>query len=571
MTSHSCSHQALIVIAVVAIVLTGSSLRLAQASTAATTLEELARGKFPDLNPTELRVVQAAASGAFGRGDDPDRSRDSTEAAIKAAFGLPSNDPANATKNGWSEDRRVRADLIRWLGEDDAARKLVDPHGINIFAVWVEGVLDLSYLHINFPVNLWRSSISSGINLHSAELAELELVGSQIGENSTVYAGSVRVALNGEGLTVHGSVLLSDGFHAFGQVNLYGAKVDGQLYCNRGQFSDPGGKSLLLRLATIGGEAALDGGFSSDGLVDLGGAKIGGDLLINGATFSAPKSGLIASNLNARELDWTAVAISTIDLSDAKVEFFVLTDDQKKWPRPGHLTIDGFVYGDFDKKHGQADKTTIDVKNGLAWLNLQPLPRPAQPYEQLAKVFLGNGQKSEETKVLIREEADMRLHAELPDTFLGMPLHRVGDRLLVLMRRLVSGLSWLTFGYGYEPLFALGWIAGFVALGTFTFHWGYRTGLVVPTEHDAYDIFKDSHNPPAGYQPFNSFVYSLETFVPLIELHQVGYWLPYPRKGQESSPPTGQLLRWYLWAHIVVGWIFTSLLVAGLAGLIQNR
>ena len=76
---------------------------------------------------------------------------------------------------------------------------------------------------------------------------------------------------------MHGNVLLSNGFKALGQVDLYGAKIGGQLFCTNGHFSDPGRYSLRLRLATIGGEAALDDGFSSDGVVDLVWSKINGD------------------------------------------------------------------------------------------------------------------------------------------------------------------------------------------------------------------------------------------------------------------------------------------------------
>lgn len=32
-------------------------------------------------------------------------------------------------------------------------------------------------------------------------------------------------------------------------------------------------------------------------------------------------------------------------------------------------------------------------------------------------------------------------------------------------------------------------------------------------------------SPPAGYQPFNPFFYSLESFLPLVKLHQKDYWL----------------------------------------------
>jgi hypothetical protein len=64
----------------------------------------------------------------------------------------------------------------------------------------------------------------------------------------------------------------------------------------------------------------------------------------------------------------------------------------------------------------------------------------------------------------------------------------------------------VTIDYGYHPQLALLWIAAFVAIGTYAFHWGNRMCLVIPTDHEAYDTFIKTGKPPAGYQPFNSFI-----------------------------------------------------------------
>ncbi|WP_210407761.1 hypothetical protein, partial [Hydrocoleum sp. CS-953] len=69
--------------------------------------------------------------------------------------------------------------------------------------------------------------------------------------------------------------------------------------------------------------------------------------------------------------------------------------------------------------------------------------------------------------------------------------------------------------------------------------------------------------------------YSLDTFIPIVDLHQQTYWLPNPKKGREIplilfKVKTGALLKWYLWVHIVFGWILTSLWVAGFSGLVRG-
>ena len=39
--------------------------------------------------------------------------------------------------------------------------------------------------------------------------------------------------------------------------------------------------------------------------------------------------------------------------------------------------------------------------------------------------------------------------------------------------------------------------------------------------------------------------------------------------GTVSATITGRLLRWYLWFHILAGWVLTPLMFAGLSGLIR--
>jgi hypothetical protein len=74
-------------------------------------------------------------------------------------------------------------------------------------------------------------------------------------------------------------------------------------------------------------------------------------------------------------------------------------------------------------------------------------------------------------------------------------------------------------------------------------------------------------SPPAGYQPFNAFFYSLESFLPLVKLHQEDYWLP----NAALKRKWGAGLRYYLWIHILAGWFFSAMLVAGVTGLVHSQ
>jgi hypothetical protein len=136
----------------------------------------------------------------------------------------------------------------------------------------------------------------------------------------------------------------------------------------------------------------------------------------------------------------------------------------------------------------------------------------------------------------------------------------------------------LTIGYGYRPLRALWWILGFVLLGAVLFHWGYEARLITPTEESAYHTFVANGVPPRHYPAFSSFVYSLENFLPVVDLHQGAYWRPNPNhnRANRRHPPrwasetlSARALRCYLWLHILAGWGITPLLFAGLSGLLR--
>jgi hypothetical protein len=78
------------------------------------------------------------------------------------------------------------------------------------------------------------------------------------------------------------------------------------------------------------------------------------------------------------------------------------------------------------------------------------------------------------------------------------------------------------------------------------------------------------------YPKFNAFIYSLETFVPLVKLEVGQYWIPNANRGVEFHIgkvvhfTTGGLLRAYFWLHILLGWIFTTIWVGGFTGLLKT-
>jgi hypothetical protein len=515
----------------VIVIISASSRVLAAAQTdPAQMLTAMAQPRFGVLTDAESKMLRAAPTRELAwasKSEDPDDRV---------------NDPAKA--ENWGKERTVRADLLSWLLSDSAASKLVHPSGVGLAAARIIGRLDLSYLEVIRPVTLLGCSIPDGIDLSHARVNSIDLRRSWTGP------------IDGELAVIQGDFLLQLG--RFDTVSLFRAEIEGNLDFRSSRLvGDP---PVAAQLATINGEVVLHDGVETAGVIDFRLAKIGQSLTINHARFTGHgKNGLNAERTAiGGTLYWTDIsktANTELDLSNARAAS--LWDDEQSWPNPGHLYLDGFFYDSF-----AGGPNTGDAR--LRWIRLQPLALQAQPepYRQLAEVLRREGGEGGAVQVEIARENALTRYGGL-----NLPTW--------LWREALRG----TIGYGYRPLRALWWIIGFVLLGALLFRWGYKAGLITPTEENAYHTFVGNGAPPRHYPPFSSVVYSLENFLPVVDLHQGTYWRPNPyhqpskrrrRLKWAGDTISARLLRGYLWIHILAGWTITPLLFAGLAGLLRN-
>jgi hypothetical protein len=506
-----------------------ASAQQGSSSDPADSLIEMAQARFGALTEAELTMLRAAPNRRLAwvsKKEDPD-------------------DPLNnvAKAEAWGKERTVRAELLAWLLSDAEASKLVHPSGVGLAGARIIGRLDLSYLEVIHPLTLLDCLISNGIDLTNARVKSIDLRRSWTG------------TIEGDLSMVHGDLDLPMGH--YDSISLFRSEIDGNLNCSASRLA--GDPPLAAALAAINGDVVLQDGVQTAGVIDLRLARIGQSLSVNHARFiGRGQNGLNAERATiGGTLYWVDIAKSArteLDLSDAHAAS--IWDDEKSWPAPGNLYLDGFVYGAL--AGGPADELAR-----LRWLRLQPLALQAQPepYRQLAQVLREGGREEGAAQVEIaREDA----------------LTKYGGK--GISRWLWREALRATIGYGYRPLRALWWILGFVLLGAGLFRWGYAAGLIAPTEESAYQAFIGSGAPPRHYPPFSSLVYSLENFLPVVDLHQGTYWRPNPhhpskrRRKVERADNTlsARLLRCYLWIHILAGWTITPLLFAGLAGLLRN-
>ncbi len=300
----------------------------------------------------------------------------------------------------------------------------------------------------------------------------------------------------------------------------------------------------------VSGSVLLNEGFQSDGEVQLSGAAIGGQVAVDGARFGDAS---VVDFENARVKQafiWRNLAPgSQLRLNLVHASVGPIVDDEQSWPERGKLLLDGFVY----QRIGGGP--TDEVKR-LEWLARQPDGFIPQPYQQLAKVLREAGDDKGARKVLIAMENSRLEH---------------GHQSVV--QQVSQWLLWATVGYGYVPLRPLWYLGFLVLLGTSLFSWGHMAHVIVPTERDR----------GAWFEPFNPFIYSIENSLPLVDLGMAKRWRPdpnakpialvWPFSETPSQTPAslGGFLRWYLWVHIMLGWFFSAMFLAGITGLVRRE
>jgi hypothetical protein len=115
------------------------------------------------------------------------------------------------------------------------------------------------------------------------------------------------------------------------------------------------------------------------------------------------------------------------------------------------------------------------------------------------------------------------------------------------------------------------WSLAVIGLGWLMVTLGARARVMRATWPDA---------PPTSeavaYEKLHPLLYSLEVFLPFVNLHQERYWWPDANahgdcivlgRGLRMS---GAVLRYYLWMQVIAGWLLSAIFVAGVTGLMRN-
>ena len=408
---------------------------------------------------------------------------------------------------------------------------------------------------------------------------EVKLLGATIGVNLECLRGTFIYpddsALSADGIKVGGDVILGQGFEAEGEVRLLRASIGGNLDCDKGSFINTDDPALSADGMQVGGGVLLRNSFRAEGEVKLVGATIGGSLDCVNGTFINPDGdaigadgmtvkgsvllrdhfkaegeiSLVGAIIHGQFQLWNVASDSDFELNLRSAHIGVLRDEPTSWPTKGKLHLHGLVYDDIAKE------ASSDAKTRVEWLKLQEdetyFP---QPYEQLATVLKKNGQVVDARNVLVAKEKFRRAKGALSLT----------DWLLYYV------FGWW-IGYGYRPLWALWPALIIIVLGALLFWCG--EDQLAPTGGAPYSASNAGGSSP--YPTFNPIVYSLDTFIPIVDFHQVKFRLPSARMSNNAnarpwwSLPGFWLLVWF-WIEVGAGWVISSVLVIGVTRFVRS-
>jgi hypothetical protein len=158
---------------------------------------------------------------------------------------------------------------------------------------------------------------------------------------------------------------------------------------------------------------------------------------------------------------------------------------------------------------------------------------------------------------------------------------------------------WQLMRSGYRPMRALlwlviWWLVGFVAFGA-----GYQAGVLVPNDKEAAAYLVKNGDVPASYEPFCALSYAVDSALPIASLGQREKWhvtlpenlpvgRPVPRdyiynfacrtQFLQGWIAPSQAVEWvattllvFRWLFVPIAWFLTTMLVAGVAGLVARE
>ncbi|WP_405064952.1 hypothetical protein OG558_23695 [Kribbella sp. NBC_01510] len=211
-------------------------------------------------------------------------------------------------------------------------------------------------------------------------------------------------------------------------------------------------------------------------------------------------------------------------------------DSATTWPAARALHLHGLTY-----RAIEADPR-ISVKDRLDWIVRDSEGFIPQPYEQLARVYRGEGNAGKARKVQIAGQWRRRLARSDKLSSSGRQSVRSlwSDWVVRPIRVFWSTLLLITVGYGYRPWLILGPIGALFLFGWWWFDRASDHGKIVPSKG------------------FNSALYTADLLIPGASL------------GERTRFTALPDIAWWTAGYTLAGWALAAMLIAGLTGVFRR-
>jgi hypothetical protein len=459
------------------------------------------------------------------------------------------------------------------------------------------------------------AEVEGEFDINSADLT------GQFSANGATFRNAGGRAVWAQGVSATGWFM--DGAEVEGEFTINSARLAGQFSANGAKFRHSG-RAIVLEYAEIAGGVFLrplegqpcriEGGFHAPH------ARIGVRCELDEAVFDCG-TGFTAINLTAARMEGRlkmprVVQRGIINLSRAWCD--ILDDHHAGWPEPlgrdcdpcgretfrlangqdtgfdiQHLVLDGFRYEHFEHADGGSDDSIWKARTD--WLSAQSAKVlkqqfDPQPWRQCARVLRDTGFDEAAQKVSIaRRERERRSDDKTKNPTAWQKLKRRG---LIFSDWFLHKFA----DYGYSPWKGVRWSFGLIILCSLLYSggarlcggldgWESRSRLAcsgqpafLQTKFNDFEEVtilgpdgppkkvaagkNEKHRP--GYPEFRAFAFSLDAFVPLLDLGSEGYWRANTRAWWSKYPVleigSGKN-RYVLGRHIPIGWLLYALSV----------
>ena len=307
-----------------------------------------------------------------------------------------------------------------------------------------------------------------------------------------------------------------------------------------------------------------------DGSISLHNATIGANLSFEGVAFSDTAEVNLEGACVAKELFWRDLTSlpDFVSLRSCSVE--QLCDDASAWglmeSQAKEVKVDlvGFEYSQFGSstaESGGAGVGELDVRQRISWIGSQTHVRGnyvPQPYQQLANVYQLTGRDGERRKVLIAQQDDFYRFGSMNRS------SRYWNRFMAISSK-----------HGYQPLRPFLFTVMLYLLAIITVSLAQSHNAMVPTQFSptAWNIDSgsvDAKGMPKSrvcqedYPCLNSWLYSFDSLIPVIDLNQTPYW------AFDMTSTLGLCSSWLFSLTIIFGWISSSFYILIMTGLIKR-